>query len=307
MRDFAILCPGQGTQSPEMFDFAAADPAGREVIAEFSDALGIDLLSLAQSGVGLFDNRFAQPAMVAVARAVWATLEPRVPAPALFAGYSVGEVSAWSCAGAWDSRGSAIVAQTRARLMDAATPPDCGMLAVLGMPFDAVKGVAEAHADLYIAIVNDLDHVVLAGLNASLDAADAQLKARGAKTRRLDVKVPSHTPMLASVARELEAFLQSSTQATATATVLRGIDGRRCHRSDDCAPALSRAVAEPIRWVDCMREIVESGVNVVLELGPGRSLAKLCSDAYPDLVARSVADFRSPDGVAAWLERHLQA
>jgi [acyl-carrier-protein] S-malonyltransferase len=307
VRDFAILCPGQGTQSPEMFDFATADPAGREVIAEFSDALGNDLLAQAQSGVGLFDNRFAQPAMVAVARAVWATLAPRVPAPALFAGYSVGEVSSWSCAGAWDSRGSAVVAQTRARLMDAATPSGCGMLAVLGMQSDAVKAVAEAQADLYIAIVNDLDHVVLAGVNASLDAADALLRARGAQTRRLDVRVPSHTPMLAGAARELAAFLQSNTRPAATATVLRGVDGQRCRRSEDCAPALSRAVSEPIRWVDCMREIVESGVTVVLELGPGRSLSRLCSDACPDLVARSVADFRSPDGVAAWLERQLQA
>jgi [acyl-carrier-protein] S-malonyltransferase len=87
--------------------------------------------------------------------------------------------------------------------------------------------------------------------------------------------------------------------------VLRGVDGRRCLRSSEAAQALQRAVCEPVRWVDCMREIVEAGVRVVLDLGPGRSLAKLCEQAHPQLRARSVEDFRSIRGVSEWLGRQL--
>lgn len=304
MSGFAVVCPGQGTQSPDMFDLACADPHGAEVIAEFSDALDCDLLARVKSGEGLSDNRLAQPAMVASALATWTLLAPRLPAPALFAGYSVGEVSAWSCAGAWDIRQTAAVIRTRAKLMDEAAPPGCGMLAVMGLDARSVRTKA-AEASLHVAIVNDADHVVLAGRVADIQAAGTWFDAHGARTRRLDVRVPSHTPMMSDAARAFETFLQASSWSPVDAPVLRGIDGRAVERGEDGVLALSRALAEPIRWDDCMQALVEAGVTVVLELGPGRSLTKLCADAHPHLVVRSVADFRSADGVATWLERQL--
>ena len=56
---------------------------------------------------------------------------------------------------------------------------------------------------------------------------------------------------------------------------------------------------------ECMRELTESGVRVVLELGPGRSLAKLVGESQPEIVVRSVADFRSWQGVIDWLQARL--
>lgn len=303
MSGFAVVCPGQGTQSPDMFDLACADPRGAELIAEFSDALDCDLLARAKSGSGLFDNRLAQPAMVAAARATWAMLSPRLPSPSLFAGYSVGEVSAWSCAGAWDVRQSADVIRTRARLMDEAAPAGCGMLAVMGLDIRIVRTQA-SQASLHVAIVNDADHVVLAGRVADLDAAEHWFDRHGARTRRLDVRVPSHTPLMSGAAQAFQSFLGACPWSPVDAPVLRGIDGRSIGHEGG-VQALSRALAETIRWDDCMQALVEAGVTVVLELGPGRSLTRLCADAHPRLVVRSVADFRSADGIASWLERQL--
>ncbi|MBA3595966.1 MAG: acyltransferase domain-containing protein [Methylibium sp.] len=304
MQDYAILCPGQGSQSPDMFELVAADPRGREVLEEASDTLAYDVLAKARSGDGLFDNAFAQPAMVALARATWALLEPQIPTPALFAGYSVGEVSAWSCAGAWDVRLSVAVAVARARIMDAHSPPNYGMLAARGLPLERLL----AHATgLHLAIVNDVDHAVLAGADAALGAAEATLASHGAWTRRLGVHVPSHTPVLKTAASKFGAFLATTPSQPVSAPVLRGVDGRRCLQSSEAPQALQRAVCEPIRWDDCMREIVESGVRVVLDLGPGRALANLCSQAHPQLTARSVADFRSARGVVDWLHRQVEA
>lgn len=304
MQDYAILCPGQGSQSFDMFELVAADPRGREVLEQASDTLSYDLLAKTRNGDGLFDNAFAQPAMVALARATWALLEPQVPTPALFAGYSVGEVSAWGCAGAWNVRRSIAVAIARARFMDAHSPPGYGMLAARGLPLEQLL----AHgADLHLAIVNDIDHAVLAGTNAALVAAESELASHGAWTRRLEVHVPSHTPVLQPAALEFGAFLAATPIEPVSAPVLRGIDGRRMLQVSDAPQALQRAVCEPVRWSDCMREIVESGVRVVLDLGPGRTLANLCSQAHPQLTARSVADFRSTGGVVDWLHRQLQA
>ena len=73
----------------------------------------------------------------------------------------------------------------------------------------------------------------------------------------------------------------------------------------DGADALARAIARTIRWDRCQQQLVESGVGIVLELGPGHALARMAAESMPDVAARSVSDFRSLDGVAQWLTRQL--
>ena len=306
MRPFAVACPGQGAQAPDMFDAVAAHPRGRAVLEDFGAARGRDLVAEAQAGGDLRPNAWAQPALVALARATWGVLAPELPTPAAFAGYSVGELSAWSCAGAWDAATTARVAATRARLMDEADPGGCAMLAVRGVPLPLL---AEAGAELglHIAIVNDeADHAVLAGLQAALARAEERLRGRGATLRRLDVPVPSHTPLLAPAAARFADVLAGLPARAPAAPVLRGIDGRRSFDARSGLAALARAIAEPVQWAACMRELTESGVRVVLELGPGRTLARLIGEAQPEIEVRSVADFRSWRGVVDWLQARLR-
>ena len=299
----AVLCPGQGSQTSSMFDFATAHPEGAAVVATFSDRLDCDLLARARAGHGLFDNAFAQAATVSAAVATWAVLAPRLPRPSLFAGYSVGEVSAWACAGAWDTGVAADVVAARAAAMDRLGPSGCGMLAVRGLPLDAI----ERHADgLYVAIVNEADHAILAGTKGALDAAAATLAQAGAWTRRLEVAVPSHTPLLAAAATAFAATLRATPALATEGRVLRGVDGVACRLRDEMAEALPDALRRTIRWDACCRAMVESGIRVALELGPGRALAQLCAVNCPGIEVRSIEDFRSPDGMASWVARGLE-
>ncbi len=304
MRDFAVLCVGQGSQSPGMFDLALAHPRGREVIEAFADAGGLDLVARARAGDDLFDNAFAQPALVAASLATWAVLEASLPAPRLFAGYSVGELSAWGCAGAWTAAACATIATTRARVMDQATPAGCGMAAVRGLRHGEVAPLA---GDLHQAIVNGIDHVVLAGDEASLAAACDRLVARGATVRRLDVRVPSHTPILRAASDQFRDALVAWPPRDVAVPVLRGIDGQPCRRGADATAALARAISQTIRWDRCEEQMAEAGADVLLELGPGNALTRIASEASHPFVARSVSDFRSPDGVVEWLLRQLES
>lgn len=301
MPDFAVVCPGQGSQFPDMFELAVADARAREVLECFSDTLSLDLVTRARRGDDLFGNAYAQPALVALASATWAALAPEVPEPVAFAGYSVGEVSAWACAGAWRPEQTAQVVHARAACMDRYAPPDCGMLAVRGVLLEQMQ----ACQDVFVAIVNDTDHAVLAGARSALLQAEQLLRAAGAWTRLLDVHVPSHTPLLQPAADAFRSALTMIPAHRLLVPVLRGLDGGRCWDQASCLEALPRAVAEPIRWVDCMHGLVESGARVVLELGPGRALTKLCSDSGLPLRARSVNDFRSFSAAADWLHRQL--
>jgi [acyl-carrier-protein] S-malonyltransferase len=70
--------------------------------------------------------------------------------------------------------------------------------------------------------------------------------------------------------------------------------------------SIKDAISVPINWQQCMNTILGLGVKVVLELGPGNALAKMISGIHPAISARSVVDFRTPEGVRNWLLRHLE-
>jgi [acyl-carrier-protein] S-malonyltransferase len=302
MADLAVLCPGQGTQTETMFDIALESAGGAGVLAAFAEAGAADLVGRVRAGDRLFENAFAQPAMVAAALALWTTLSERLPAPALFAGYSVGEVSAWACAGGWSAVDAARVAAARADAMDRFSPPACGMLAVRGLPADEGAGWVDG---LDVAIVNEADHVVLAGPVALFDEAERLLGGRGAWTRRLDVHVPSHTPSMTRASEAFAAALRDLRCRDVAARVLGGVDGVGRKRGVEATDLLARAVRETLRWDACMAAIRESGVRVALELGPGRSLANLCQANCPEVSVRSIADFRTVDGIVNWVVREL--
>lgn len=304
MTGLAIVCSGQGGLSGDMFEFAADHAAGRQVLDAFGEVFETGLIEQARGGADLARNAVAQPLTVACSLANWAVLAPMLPEPSLFAGYSAGELAAWGCSGIWDAHQAARACRKRCELMEACAPADGGMLAVRGLPLAAIASFGE-EAGAHVAIVNEDDHAVLAGLRPALQALQARLEARGAWTRLLDVSVPSHSPLLAPAA---QAFAQWAAQAPASpprAPVLMGIDGEPCGDPAAGLRALARAIGEPIAWREAMQTLASQGIQAVLELGPGRSLAALVQQAQPQMQARAVGDFRTPEGVAGWVARML--
>ena len=82
MREYAVVCPGQGAQSPDMFELVVTHPRGRAVLDTFQAELGRDLVAEARAGGDLRPNAWAQPgglassisrARIAATRAVVAT------------------------------------------------------------------------------------------------------------------------------------------------------------------------------------------------------------------------------------------
>jgi [acyl-carrier-protein] S-malonyltransferase len=80
-----------------------------------------------------------------------------------------------------------------------------------------------------------------------------------------------------------------------------GITGDLVTVAETAQRMLSRQVAEPIRWDDCMDAVAEAGVDTVLELGPGAALARMFHARHPQIACRSVADFRTVDGLRRWV------
>ena len=64
-----------------------------------------------------------------------------------------------------------------------------------------------------------------------------------------------------------------------------------------------RRIFHTVQWAHCLEGCVEAGASVFFELGPGRALNEMAAGAYPDISARSLADFRTLQGARAWLAR----
>jgi [acyl-carrier-protein] S-malonyltransferase len=305
----AILCSGQGGQHPAMFDLVAICPLAEPVFAAAAGVLGQDPRRFVREAApaDLFSDRFGQILCCTQALAVWAVLDAGRPARAVIAGYSVGELAAWACAGALDGPDTLRLAQRRAALMDAAAPSDGGLAAIVGLRRPALEPILARHA-VSIAIVNDVDSFVVGGRRTALQAACQEAAARGARhTVCLSVAVPSHTPLLREATEPFRAALRGACPRLPNAghRLLSGIDGDTIHDIETGIDKLARQISTPIDWAACLESCRSAGAAAALELGPGTALSHMASPLFPDGRARAVEEFRTVAGLRSWLQRAM--
>lgn len=290
-----LLCPGQGGQHGAMFDLARTVPAAAALL----DACG-----LAATGSGMmFENRVAQPAIVGATLAMWEAIRHRVPAPSLVAGYSVGELSAYGVAGALDPLDTVRLAGIRASLMDAAARAPQALVAIGGLHSERSRALARA-GGFEIAIVTGDDSCIAGGLESALAALEQAVASAGGRLQRLPVGVASHTALMAPAVTPFAEALAATPFNVGFCPVLSGIGAERIGDKPRAVDTLSRQLSQTIVWSECMDAAAEAGMTVALELGPGAALARMLQQRHPHIACRSVADFRSLDGIVAWLDRH---
>lgn len=304
----AILCSGQGGQHRDMF---AVSGQAEEAQAIFQQAApwfdGVDPRDFVRTAPpdSLYSNRTGQLLCCVQALAAWAALGPMRPARAILAGYSIGELAAWGCAGALPVATVLELAAARAQAMDAAAPPDSGMLAVVGLD-RATLAPWLARGGAWIAIVNDVDHFVLAGDAGALSAIQDDARRAGARrVAMLHVAVPSHSPLLA-VARDRYAERLATVQArlpTPQARLLSGIDGEPVRAIGPGLDKLAAQISQSLDWSACLDSCIDAGAVAALELGPGDALCRMWEGRCPERAARAVDHFRHPQGLREWLDR----
>ena len=302
----AILCPGQGAQNPGMFDLARGQAGMRELVEGWlRDAGGpvaqMPLEALLAHPSAMFDNLCAQPLVVASTLIAWTMLAERLPRPALVAGYSVGEISAYAVAGALPiERAVAVAAQRAAIMSDVATRRGVqGMGALSGILPDAARAlVREAGCE---PAIDTPAALIVGGLHDKLQELEALAARAGASYKPLPINIASHTGLLAEAVGPLRELLRTHAAAPAL-PLLAGVSAEAVHDGAEAADLLASQTARMIRWSDCLDTIAEARIEVALELGPGNALSRMLRERHPGIACRSVADFRSVSGVVAWVE-----
>ncbi|WP_432378675.1 ACP S-malonyltransferase [Duganella sp. P38] len=290
-----LLCPGQGDQHPDMFDLARTSPA--------ASALADQLLA-GQPSDDIYANRVAQPLIVAATLTMWEAIRDSAPAPALVAGYSIGELAAYGVAGAITPDRAVALAAQRAQLMDdcARAAPGQALLAITGLTLSSASQLAAQHG-YHLSIETGEDTCIAGGPAAQADRLQQAIEAAGARSRRLPVAVASHTPYMQDAVAPFAQALRNATFEPQQAPVLAGIDAAAVRDHGRATDTLARQLAEKIRWLACMDAIAEAGITVALELGPGSALSRMLQHRHPHISTRSVADFRTLGGIHKWLER----
>ncbi len=282
---FNIVFPGQGSQSVTMLaDLADAFPVVLETFQEASDALGLDLWKMTQTGpaeeLNLTHN--TQPAMLAAGIAVWRIwCEQGGLQPALMAGHSLGEYSALVAAGSLGFADAAKLVAERGRLMQEAVPEGVGaMAAILGLGDDKVRELcAEAAESEVVEAVNfnSPGQVVVAGNKAAVERMMVLAKAAGAKRALpLPVSVPSHCALMKPAAEKLAARLMEIEITAPSIPVIHNVTVEKASNPDEIRSLLAQQLYSPVRWVETIQVMAENEAQYIIEAGPGKVLAGLC-------------------------------
>jgi [acyl-carrier-protein] S-malonyltransferase len=306
MTQLTILCSGQGAQSPDLFSrfpFTEKGLAIKQSILDsgcLSPEVAEWLVTPEIRPSAIFQNHFSQPLLCLYQSMIWAEVAGFLPRPSLIAGYSLGELSAYGCAGALSPEEIVKLASRRANLMDNAGPQG-ELLAVRGLPPSAMSAVEGAH----VAIIIAEDHFVVGCLAEQAPRiAEALSKAGAREVTPLAVSVASHTAILDGAVAPFRSALTSVTWNTPQIPILAGINAAKVMRREQMEQLLPEQIHRTIRWDLIQQRFMESGCRVLLEIGPGRQLAHMA--ASRGLEARSVEEFRSPEGVASWVENALR-
>jgi [acyl-carrier-protein] S-malonyltransferase len=304
---FALVFPGQGSQSVGMMNAYGDAAVVRQTFDEASQALGRDLWQLALAGPAEEQSRTVntQPLMLTAGIAVWRLWqELGGPQPDMVAGHSLGEYSALVAAGVLSLADAVPLVELRARAMQEAVPAGTGaMAAILGLDAAAVGTAcaAAAQGEVVEAVnFNSPEQTVIAGHKAAVERAAEACKAAGAKRAvMLPVSAPFHCALMQPAAEKLRQRLAELPLATPRIQVINNVDVASVAAADDIRDALVRQAAAPVRWVETMRAMQANGVTHVFECGPGKVLAGLVKRCADGLAGGAINDRAGLDAALA--------
>jgi len=292
----AMVFPGQGSQSVGMMRGYAGLPQVEETLHEAKSALGEDFVRLLDQGPAekLTLTVNTQPAMVTAGHAAyraWRALGG--PAPEMVAGHSLGEYTALVCSDAISFRDCLPLVRFRAQSMQEAVPEGQGAMAAILMLDDAAVRAACEQAGGAVQAVNfnAPGQVVIAGEKAAVERAMEACKTRGAKRAMLlPVSAPFHSTLMRPAADKLKRYLESVSLKAPNISVVNNVDVAIENDPARLKDALVRQAASPVRWVEIIRRMVDSGVTHIVECGPGKVLAGMTKRIAPGVKSFAAAD-----------------
>ena len=312
MGKIAFLFPGQASQYPGMGrDLAEKFPESRAVFEEADAALGFSISQLCFEGSeeALKQTENTQPAILTVSTAAYRALEKQGITPDFVAGHSLGEYSALVAAGGLDFATAVKLVRGRGRYMQEAVPLGEGaMAAILGLAPAEVADICKKAADHQVvapANMNSPEQTVISGNATAVKRAVEIASQSGAKRAViLPVSAPFHCALMMPAQQRLEPDLRAARFSDLRFPLITNVDSEAISTGDEACDALIRQVTQPVRWLDSMHEMIDGGVTIFVEVGPGKVLTGLLRQIDRSVRGLNVEDAAS---LQATLDKIAQA
>ena len=283
---FSVIFPGQGSQVVGMGKvFLSKYSLVKKLFEEADDVLKFPLSKLILEGpkdeLDLTVN--TQPAIFLISYSIFNIIKEEfnidLNRAKYFAGHSLGEYSALSCAGYINFSETIKLLRTRGDAMQNAVPKgEGGMLAVLGSTVDIIEEIiTENQNDFIVQIANDNSEgqIVLSGRNEDLEKLVLVLKLKKIKNIRLPVSAPFHCKLMSQATIIMEKEIEKIQIQDGKNIIISNVTAKEISDTKKIKKLLVDQIENRVRWRESVLNMITSGVNQFIEIGPGKVLSGL--------------------------------
>lgn len=270
--------PGQGSQLPGMLQDMP------EYVKKATKIIGVE----PRDDEAAFDSTvWIQTALFIKELAAADQLIRQGIIPQFVAGHSIGAFPAAVISGVLSYEDALQIVWQRANLMETAYSQGYGMGVIIGLTRNEVQqAVTRAYkneAQVYLSNINAEQQIAISGSLEGINLAFEYAKKLGAaKTMLLKVPIPSHSPLMSSISKELLQLISKVPLKDARIPYLSNHTGRLLRNQDKIAEDLALNVAYPVLWMDMISICVEAGADCFVEMPPGNTLSRLIKQTHPD-------------------------
>ncbi len=283
----AFCYPGQGVQQIGMAEgFVKADAKYADMITAASKAADLDMNKLLfEPNEDINITEYTQPALVTACCIITDALVSAGYKPEVTAGLSLGEYCSLYAAGALSFEDAVRLTRIRGRLMSSEVPAGEGsMAAIIGLDKEAVESVTNTIEGVWPANFNCPGQIVITGKKEAVAEAMPRLKDAGAiKVVELNVSGPFHSPLLKGAGEKLGKELENVELGDLKIPYYANVNASKVTDKAQIKELLKEQVYSPVRWEQTLYELEKEGVDTIIEVGPGRTIAGFVRKTVPSI------------------------